>query len=142
MEILIKRTDRSETFTIGELSINGKFQNYTGEDKDRGLKSSMSLDEINKIKVHGKTAIPTGRYQLIISFSNRFQKYLPELLNVPGFAGIRWHAGNFEVDTDGCQLQGMQKGDNKILDSKTAMTYLMKKLEAIEKKEKIWVTVE
>ncbi len=145
MEIRITRkiwdTDKTPC-TLGELSIDGVFQCYTLEDIDRGLRSDMSLKEIAAVKVKHETAIPTGRYQLILSFSNRFKKYLPEILNVPGYAGIRAHSGLRAEHSSGCILVGTAMADSAIQDSKTAMTYLMKKLQAVEKKEKIWVTVE
>jgi len=56
------------------------------------------------VKVPGKTAIPAGRYEVVVNFSNRFQRQMILLLNVPGFDGIRAHGGNTAVDTDGCLL--------------------------------------
>ena len=106
MEIRVKRTDFTDESTIGELYINDKLSMYTLEDFDRGLKDEMPIEGIKALKVHSLTAIPTGRYQLVMSFSNRFQKYLPEILNVKGFAGIRMHTGNKAADSEGCILVG------------------------------------
>lgn len=142
MELLLKRKKRNADSTIGELYINGKYFCFTCEDVDRGLTQSMSLEEIKKKKVHGKTAIPAGRYAVVLSMSQRFKKYLPELVNVPGYAGVRIHTGNTSADTEGCLLPGMQSNGEQVLDSKTAMVYLMKQLQAVEKKEKIWITIE
>ncbi len=82
MELRIKRTDFSDQSTIGELSVNGQFECYTLEDK------------VRPEKIAGKTAIPAGRYEVVISFSQRFQRPLPLLLKVPNFEGIRIHPGN------------------------------------------------
>lgn len=142
MEILLKIIHKNPDSTIGELFLNGKFFAYTCEDTDRGLLQTMSLAEIKAKKVHGKTAIPRGRYAVILSMSERFKKYLPEIINVPGYAGVRMHIGNTAADTDGCILVGMSTDGKRVLDSKTAMTYLMKALQAVEKKEKIWITIQ
>ena len=55
-------------------------------------------------KIPGETAIPAGKYPIVLSFSNRFQKVLPEVQNVPDFTGIRMHGGNTTADTAGCIL--------------------------------------
>ena len=141
MEITSKRIVRTENSTISEVKINGVFQCFVLEDKDRGLSNGMPLAEIQQIKIHGKTAIPTGRYRVTISFSNRFKKYLPELHEVKGFSGIRIHAGNTSVDTEGCLITGLSHKTDFVFNSKTAFDALMKKLQAVEKKEMIFITV-
>ena len=62
MELKIVRKYKKDAYTIGNLYVNGEWFCNTCEDKDRGLKSYMSLEEIKKIKVYGETAIPAGRY--------------------------------------------------------------------------------
>ena len=52
MKILVKRIAKKATYTIGKLYINGEFFCNTIEDKDRGLRSDMSLEEIKKIKIN------------------------------------------------------------------------------------------
>lgn len=106
MDIKIKRYIFSDVSTIGDMFIDGHYFCKTLEDTDRGLDSHMSLEEIKKIKVHSQTAIPKGTYQVVVSFSNKFQKSLPELLDVPGYSGIRIHTGNKAEDTEGCILVG------------------------------------
>jgi 4-hydroxy-3-methylbut-2-en-1-yl diphosphate synthase IspG/GcpE len=142
MEILLKRTTFTEESTIGELYVDGKFECYILEDKDRGLKSSMSLKEIQEKKVYAKTAIPTGKYLVANTHSPRFEKYLPLLLNVPGYAGIRIHPGNYAKDTEGCLLPGVTKGKDFVGSSRIAFNNLFKKIRAAEKKEKITITIE
>ncbi len=142
MELRVKRTDFTDESTIGELYINDKLAMYTLEDFDRGLKDDMPIEGIQAIKVHSLTAIPTGRYQLVMSFSNRFQKYLPEILGVKGFAGIRMHTGNKAADSEGCILVGKTKTKNFISGSKIAFEGLLKEIQRVEKKEKIYITVE
>lgn len=129
MNIRVLRKTFTEESTIGELSINGTFECFTLEDKVRA------------VKIHGKTAIPTGIYEVVITFSDRFKKPLPLLLNVPNFAGIRIHSGNTAADTEGCLLVGTSKGTNKVINSKVAFKALFEKIEAAAKKEKVFIEI-
>lgn len=104
MKIKIIREILSETETLGSMFINNKFFGYTLEDKDRGLKNTDNLADILKNKIKGGTAIPSGTYQIKLSVSNRFKRLMPEVLNVPGFAGVRMHGGNTHLNTEGCPL--------------------------------------
>lgn len=141
MELELRRLERTEVSTIGELYINGIKECYILEDKDRGLKQTDSLESINKRKIMHLTAIPSGRYRVVISFSNRFQKYLPELLEVPGYAGIRIHSGNSADSSSGCLITGQTKAKDFVGNSRLAFDSLFKKLKAVEKKEKIYITI-
>jgi hypothetical protein len=91
-------------------------------------------------KVFAQTAIPAGRYEVIINFSNRFQQYMPLLLNVPGFEGVRIHPGNVPTNTEGCLLLGQTEGDDFIGNSRMAYRSFLPKLRAVEKSEKIFIT--
>ena len=103
---VLKRVVFSEKSTIGELWVNGIFFCHILEDVDRGLHMWMTAQEIAKIKVAGVTAIPRGYYHCRTTWSPRFGKYMIEVLNVPGFSGVRMHAGNDADDTEGCPLLG------------------------------------
>ena len=144
MELLLKRHTRTEKSTIGDLLVNGVFECNVLEDKDRGLNKSMPLSEIQLHKIKGITAIPSGRYEIALTFSNAFQKYLPLLIEVPGYTGVRIHSGNTAEHSLGCLLVG--KYDKKTPDfvggSRLAFDALFKKLKAVEKKEKIFITIE
>lgn len=118
MKIDLHRKYRREGYSIGKLYIDGKYICDTLEDTDRGLTSDMPEDKIRALKIYGKTAIPTGRYKVNMSYSNRFKKEMPLLLNVKGFAGIRIHAGNTAKDTEGCILCGLNKEKGKVLESR------------------------
>jgi len=80
---------------------------HTCEDEDRFLERVPGHED--SVKVYGKTAIPRGKYQLVTSDSAHFGRVLPEVLNVPGFAGIRVHGGNTAEDSAGCILVGQVK---------------------------------
>jgi len=116
MELQVKRTDFFDNSTIGELSVNGQFECYTLEDK------------VRPVKIKGETAIPAGRYEVIINYSQRFDRLLPLLLSVPNFEGVRIHPGNTAADTEGCILVGVTKEQEFIGQSRVAFEQLFAKL--------------
>lgn len=103
-KLLITRKHKFDTETMGNLYLNGKPFGYTLEDTDRGLDNSMSLSAIQAKKIYGHTAIPAGTYKVMVTYSPRFKKRLPEIISVPGFSGIRLHGGNTHLNTLGCPL--------------------------------------
>ena len=115
MKLTLKRNFKGPDYTIGKLYIDGHYFCDTLEDTVR----------TSGEKIKGKTAIPAGDYKVIKSYSPRFKKILPEILDVPGFAGVRIHAGNTAKDTDGCLLLGLNKTKGAVLDSQTTMAYFM-----------------
>lgn len=117
MELTLYREKSTTQSTSGELHIDGKLFLYTLEDITRD------------IKIPGQTAIPFGRYKVILNNSQRFQKRMPLLLDVPGFEGVRIHSGNTAADTEGCILVGMKPGIDCISNSRDAFMALMNKLE-------------
>lgn len=142
MEILLKRVAKRETYTIGKLYINNEYQCDTLEDTDRGLTQDMPLDKIKAIKVYSQTAIPTGRYQVIWSYSNKFKRSLPLLLNVPGFEGIRIHNGNTPAHTSGCPLLGENKVVGQVINSIATCNRILPKIEDACKYEKVYITIQ
>ena len=113
MDLKLKRIYSSDTYTIGHLYINADYYCDTLEDTDRGLSSDMPEEQIKKIKIYGKTAIPTGRYKVEVTYSPKFKRHLPLLIGVKGFTGIRIHSGNTPEDTLGCLLVGYNKEKGK-----------------------------
>lgn len=89
MELTLNRKTRSNISTIRELRIDGNFECFVLEDHDCILKQSMSLSELNNLKVHAQTCIPEGRYEIAITFTEKFGKSLPLPLDVSCYAGIR-----------------------------------------------------
>lgn len=139
MDLEVRRKTFTDKSTIGELFINGSFFCYTLEDVDRGLIKTQPITEIAQKKLFGITAIPYGKYDLAMTFSNRFKQYMPQVLNVPCFEGIRIHSGNKAEDTEGCLLVGKTKAENFVGESRNAFNELMKVLKQVEKKEKITI---
>lgn len=130
MLLTLKRTYKGPEYTIGKLYINKEYFCDTLE------------DAIREKKIYAETAIPFGKYEVTISYSPRFKKNLPLLLNVPNFEGVRIHSGNTKDDTEGCILVGFNKAKGKVLDSRVTFTRLMNKLKPIfEMKEKIEIEI-
>lgn len=134
MELTLNRIFLGTVATIGELWVNNSHLCDTLEDRVRPEGE----------KVYGKTAIPEGTYEVKLTYSPRFKKILPEILNVPNFSGIRIHKGNQSSKTEGCVLVGTWDGKKEdwISDSRKAFDKLMSLLqEATDKKEPITITI-
>lgn len=130
MELKLQRVDANDRRTHGDLFVNGKFQCYTLEDPVRAE------------KIKGKTAIPAGRYRIIINRSNRFKRDLILLLNVPNYEGVRIHAGNTVEDTEGCPLVGRKRSGDSVLESKLALNAFQPKVQAaLARGEEVWIDV-
>lgn len=148
MIITIDRKYKKSTYTIGKLYVNGKYFCDTLEDKDRSLNQDMTEEQVRKIKVKGKTAIPTGTYKVTLNVQSPKYKakstwysynkgYMPRILNVKGFDGILIHSGNTEFDTEGCILVGKNTVVGKVTDS----TNTFKRLYELMKSEKDDITL-
>ena len=120
MEIVVKRIALKPTYTIGKLYIDGEYFCDTLEDTVRDLNKNGKFDNGEK-KVYGGTAIPYGKYEVKWTYSHRFKKYTPQLMNVPSFEGIRIHSGNSSKDSSGCLLLGENKQVGKVLNSKATI---------------------
>lgn len=117
MKLTLKRIALRPTYTIGKLYIDDVYFCDTIEDTVRDLNKDGKFDNGEK-KVHSKTAIPYGIYEIKWTYSPRFKKYTPQLMNVPSFEGIRIHAGNTSADTEGCLILGKNKQVGKVLNSR------------------------
>lgn len=142
MDILLKRIAKRDSYTIGKLYINNNYFCDTIEDKDRALTQQMDSTEIQKIKVYAQTAIPTGKYQVVMTYSSRFKKVMPLLLNVPGFSGIRIHSGNTANETEGCIITGQNKVVGKVINSRVTTGKLYSIIKKACTKEKIYITIQ
>lgn len=141
MEIEVIRKKFNDNCTLGELLVDGLFFCYTLEDVDRDLMQSDTPEYIKKIKVNGQTAIPYGRYEVSITFSNRFHKPLPLIMAVPGFEGIRIHSGNKSTDTEGCLLVGEVMKEDEIQDSRKAFRKLFTLIQEELLKSKVYILI-
>ncbi|MBI2882861.1 MAG: hypothetical protein HYY11_02975 [Candidatus Methylomirabilis oxyfera] len=116
--------------TIGELLIDDERVCFTLEDAVQ-----------NGRKISGETAIPAGRYQVTITESQRFKRLLPLLLDVPGFDGVRIHAGNTCDDTAGCILVGTTMGPDRVNNSRKAFSPLFERLKEATAHGPVWLTI-
>ena len=128
IKLRLERRYKGSKYTIGKLFINDEYFCDTIEDIDRGLKSSMSVEYIKKKKVYAETAIPTGTYKIEMTYSNKFKRILPLLVDVKGFSGIRIHRGNTEKDSSGCIVIGENKVKGKVINSTPYEVVLVKRL--------------
>ena len=137
MDIKLIRETFTDKSTIGRLLIDGLFYGWTLEDTDRRLE-----EDINR-KIRGKTAIPTGRYRVIITWSPRFKRDLPLLVAVPGFDGIRIHSGNTPNDTEGCILVGKTKGNDFVGQSRAAFNEVFSAIQsALDQNDEVFIAIE
>ena len=140
MRLTLVRIANRPTYCIGKLYIDGKWFCDTIEDTDRGLCDEMSEKEILERKVKGETAIPTGIYQVLITYSPKYKKQMPLINNVKGYSGIRIHSGNTSKDTEGCLIVGKNKEIGKVLESRITYNALFKKL--IQANSKIIIDIQ
>lgn len=139
MELIVDRKWKKPNYTISNLTINGKWFCNVIEDTDRGLKDTMTLEQIKSIKKPSLTAIPSGKYKVTLDVvspkfsTNAYYKQvcqgkLPRLLNVKGFEGILIHVGNTEKASAGCLIVGENKIKGQVINSKATFEKLYKEL--------------
>ena len=126
------RSDFTPERTIGKLYVDDAFCCWTLEDSVHGGP-----------KVLGATAIPAGYYPLVITSSTRFGRLLPLVQSVPGFDGIRIHAGNTAADTSGCILVGETRTEDGVQGSRLALAGLQHQIAfALAKGQAVMLTIE
>ena len=128
MVLRVIREPSIQATTHGSLYIDGHWQCWTLE------------DQIRTEKIAHETCIPAGSYTVQLSPSKRFQRVLPEILDVPWFSGIRIHPGNVIADTSGCLLVGRTRADVMVGESKLACDALLARLRATT--DPITITIE
>ena len=149
LKITVVRKILNECDTIGDLYVSYpeepntlNFVCNTLEDKVRNPKGTKKEDFK---KVYGETAIPYGTYRVVITYSNAFQKKLPEILNVPLYEGIRIHTGNHKDDTFGCLILGdtpkISQTKSWVYNSKKNYEKFMKILEPAIKKGRVIIEI-
>ena len=151
MELILTRIAKRKTYTIGRLYIREQVMDeYLPGIEDQYFCDTLEptwRDYANgAYKVKGRSAIPEGRYAVVISYSPKFKQWLPILFGGPEFSrkwqGIRIHAGNTAKDTEGCILVGQNREVGKVLDSRKWLYELKQKIvEAKDRGEAVWLTI-
>jgi hypothetical protein len=137
-DFILNRLQFDDDVTIGDLFIGGHHICFICEDAVREVPGQP----VASWKIKGATAIPVGRYQIKRTFSNRFQMTTPQLMNVPGFDGIRIHPGNTSLDTEGCLLPGFERRPNGVGSSQLAYREILKWLDSIDQQGlNAWIEV-
>ena len=130
--LTLTRIAKRADYTIGRL------------DDENGVKICDTLEPTwrnykgGELKVPRKSAVPEGTYPVVVTKSKKFGKYLPLLVGVPGFEGIRIHSGNTVNDTEGCILVGQNLIKGKVLLSRLTLEKLMR---LIENEKRIFLTI-
>jgi hypothetical protein len=173
MELVLTRIAKRKTYTIGRLAIKKTHPQPLSESEGSGQTQVSELstplphqregtgeslyfcDTLEPTwrdyahggrKIKGCSAIPEGRYAVVISYSPKFEQWLPILLGGPEFnkqwQGIRIHAGNTAADTEGCILVGKNKLVGQVVDSRIWLHRLKNKIvEAKNRGEAVWITI-
>lgn len=153
MKLKLVRKARRETYTIGDLYVDGVKFCEVLEDKDRGLKQTMPLAEIKRKKIYGQTAIPMGTYEVVLNICSptysqkpKWKEYcggfMPRLKDVPAWDGVLIHSGNTDKDTYGCLLVGENKAVGKVINSEATFKRLYPLLKAASNRgEKITIEI-
>lgn len=139
MKITLYRKILNDTSTEGNLYIDGKWFCNTIEDKVRAKPGQWN----KKLKVYAETAIPYGKYPVLVTYSNRFKRQLTGIFNVPDFEGIRIHNGTSEKSSAGCIIVSYKDNDVKhtLINDPAAMNDLCKIVEEKQKTEKIFINI-
>ena len=151
MELVLERIAKRKAYTIGRLCIREQI----ADEFSTGIEDRYFCDTLEPTwrdykhgayKVKGRSAIPEGRYAVVITYSPKFKQWLPILLGDAEFnrkwQGIRIHAGNTVKDTEGCILAGKNKLVGQLVDSRTCVRSLKQKIvEAKDNGEAVWLTV-
>lgn len=92
-------------------------------------------------KVPGVTAIPAGTYEIRDTWSPHFKRMMLEVVDVPGFQGIRIHSGNVADDTEGCLIPGLQATPTGVTYSRRAVMQLNADVRASLRTGRVWIYI-
>jgi len=139
MKLILERKIHNPHSTEGNLYVNDKWFCNTIEDVIRAKPGEWNAG----LKVYAKTAIPYGRYPVLVTWSNRFNRLLTGVFNVPDFEGIRIHNGTSELSSAGCIIVSYKDDDKHhvLINDKAAMNDLCDLIYKVQQSEKIWLEI-
>lgn len=135
MKLTLNRKFKGQTYTIGDLSIDGKFFCNTIEDAVRELPATCPDTPRGrsctcKEKVYSKTAIPAGTYKVTLQYSPKYKKKNAISARCTSFPRhpdpFRQHRGRFRR----LYHRGKEYGQGKVLESRTTFQKLYAMLES------------
>ena len=117
MKLVLKRTWKTDVSIIGLL--------YLYDEQGESLFRCFTLEDVERTeKIKGMTAIPKGEYEIVKTYSPKFNRPVPMLVGVPNFERVYIHGGNDAADTEGCILVGFIRKPDKIERSREAVSML------------------
>ena len=149
MELLLERTEKNENYTVGRLSLLNRIDDeyLAGEDKDF-LYDTLEppvrhIDPKGRYILTKPTAIPEGRYAVVITYSRKYDKWLPLLLWVDRFQDVRIQAGKTVADIEGGNIIiGLHRGDGRIVNAPNSVWNLKDMMvQAKHRGEPIFITI-
>jgi hypothetical protein len=145
LEFILIRRYFKDTYTIGKIFTDQIPICDTLEDRVRELHDinhDNDFDDSGEGKIYGQTAIPCGRYRIIMVYWRKHDRMAPMLLDVPGFKGILIHRGATDKDTEGCILVGENKIKGGLINSKYHVAQIEEMInEALSEKKEVWITI-
>lgn len=87
------------------------------------------------------SCIPTGAYQVIISYSPHFGRAMPHLLSVPGRDGILIHVANHASELRGCVAIGTMRTKDGVQNSQIAFDDFYPRLQVELAKGTVWIMI-
>jgi len=149
MELLLERTEKNENYTVGRLSLLNRIDDeyLAGEDKDF-LYDTLEppvrhIDPKGRYILTKPTAIPEGRYAVVITYSRKHDKWLPLLLWVDRFQDVRIQTGKTVADIEGGNIIiGLHRGDGRIVNAPNSVWNLKDMIvKAKHRGEPIFITI-
>ena len=129
--ITVTRSIFTDNSTVGELFMPGSSNRYC----------YTLEDTVRKSKIPGRTAIPSGRYEIKILESTRYKRMMPYLMDVKYFSAIMIHPGNTEHDTKGCILVGKNQMSDFVSHSQETFDALYEDILGLLTVDKLWIDV-
>lgn len=113
MHLLVRRDVFTENSTTGQLYLDPTDQQ----------RFAYTLEPAWKTDGSKPRAIPPGTFPLTIRWSEKFQRDMPHVEDVPGFDAVEIHWGNFPKDTDACTLVGETRGTDWVGEGNSRDTF-------------------